>query len=73
MKPKLLSVRNHDTLLKLGCDCGVCFLNTLEAKTVKNEVGQKNLLELRFGLLEDFIGCGGSLVIVGWSIGIQLT
>ena len=35
MKPKLLSVGNHDTLLKLGCDCGVCFLNTPEAKTVK--------------------------------------
>jgi len=32
MKPKLLSAGNHDTLLKLGCDCGVCFLNTPEAK-----------------------------------------
>ena len=35
MKPRLLSVGNHDTLLKLGCDCGVCFTNTLEAKIVK--------------------------------------
>ena len=35
MKPKLLSVGNHDILLKLGYDCGVCFLNTHEAKTVK--------------------------------------
>jgi len=35
MKPKLLSAGNHDTLLKVGCDCGVCFLNTHEAKTVK--------------------------------------
>jgi len=35
MKPKILSVGNHDTLLKLGCDCGVCFLNTPEAKIVK--------------------------------------
>ena len=56
MKPKLLSVGNHDTLSKLGCDCGVCFFNTPEAKIVKNEVGQKTLLELRFGLLGEFPG-----------------
>ena len=30
-------------------------------------------LELRFDLLGEFIGCRGSLVIVGWSIRIQLT
>ena len=35
MKPKLLSVGNHDTMLKLGCDCGVYFLNTPEARSVK--------------------------------------
>ena len=35
MKPKLLSVGDHDTFLKFGCDCGVCFFNTPEAKTVK--------------------------------------
>ena len=25
MKPKLLIVANHDTMLNLGCDCGVRF------------------------------------------------
>ena len=35
MKPKLLTAANHDTMLNLGCDCGVCFLNTHEARIVK--------------------------------------
>ena len=65
MKPKLLSVGNHDTLLKLGCDCGVCFYNKPEAKIVKKRGRPKNLLELRFGLLGEFIRCGGRLIIVG--------
>ena len=24
MKPKLLTTKNHDTMLNLDCDCGVC-------------------------------------------------
>ena len=33
MKPKLLiTAANHHTMLNLGCDCGVCFLKTREAK-----------------------------------------
>ena len=35
MKPKLITVANHDTTLDLNCDCGVCFLNTLEAIIVQ--------------------------------------
>ena len=35
MKPKLLTLANHDTLLNLGCDCGVCFLNKHESRIVK--------------------------------------
>ena len=25
MRPKLLTAAIHDTMLNLGCDCGVCF------------------------------------------------
>ena len=31
MKPKLLTLANCDAMLDLGCDCEVCFFNTLEA------------------------------------------
>ena len=34
MKPKLLTAANHDTMLNLGCDYEVCFLNTLKARIV---------------------------------------
>ena len=34
-KPKHLTAANHHTLLNLGGDCGVCFLNTHEARSVK--------------------------------------
>jgi hypothetical protein len=33
--PKLLTVANHGTMLKLGSDCGMCFLNTPKARIVK--------------------------------------
>ena len=36
-------------------------------------VEQENQLQLRFGLLRGFTKGAKSLVIVGWSIGIQLT
>ena len=35
MKPKLLTAVNHATMLNLGCDCGLCFSNTSEARIVK--------------------------------------
>ena len=37
MKPKLLDTTNHDTLLNLDSDCGVCFLNSREAGIVQKE------------------------------------
>ena len=42
VKPKLLTTMNHDIILNLGCDCGVCFLNTSKARIVTNVVNQKN-------------------------------
>ena len=39
MKPKLLTVTNHVTMLNLGCDCRVCFSNTTEGGIV-NAVDQ---------------------------------
>ena len=36
MKHKLFTTANHDTMLKFGRDCEVCFWNTLEARIVKN-------------------------------------
>ena len=47
--------------------------NTLEPRILKNVLDQKNQLQLRFGLLGGFIRCVKNLVIVGWSIGVQLT
>ena len=54
MKPKFPTTANHDTMLNLGCDCCVCFLNTHEAQIVKNMVDQK--LNLNQGLVcwEDY-------------------
>ena len=54
-------------MLNLGCDCGVCFLNTLKSKIFKKRVDQKNKmnLQLRFGLLGGCIGCLENLVNCG--------
>ena len=35
INPKLLTVANHGTMLMLGSDCGLCFLNTPKARIVK--------------------------------------
>ena len=35
MKSSLLTTAYHDTMFNLGCDYGLCFLNTLEARIVK--------------------------------------
>ena len=70
MKPKLLTVTNHDTMLNLGCDCGVWVLNTPKARIVKRHSRPKNLSLIKFDLLGGFIACLGNLVIVGWSKGI---
>ena len=35
LKPKFLTAANHDSMLRLGCDCGVCFYNKLKAGIVK--------------------------------------
>ena len=45
----------------------------LEARIVRNVVDQKNQLQLRFGLLGGYINYVENVVIVRWSIGIQLT
>ena len=50
MKPKLLTATNYNTMLNIGCHCGVCFLSKLEARNIKYVVDQKNELQLRFGL-----------------------
>ena len=34
---KVKTLANHDTLLKLGCDCAVVFFNTPEVQTVKKQ------------------------------------
>ena len=65
MKPKIFTDTNHDTMLNLDCDCGVCFLNTLEAIIVKNVMDPKNQLQLTSGLLGGFIECIENLVIIG--------
>ena len=43
MKPKLLTATNQDTMLNLGCDCGVWFLSTLEARIAKTCGRPKNI------------------------------
>ena len=40
--PKLLTAKNHDTILNLACDCGVCYFDTLEAKIVRKVADPKN-------------------------------
>jgi hypothetical protein len=53
MMPKLLINANRDTMLNLGCDCGVCILNMymkLELSKM-NVVDPKNILQVRFDLL----------------------
>ena len=35
IEEKVKTLANHDTLLKLGCNCAVVFLNTPEVQTVK--------------------------------------
>ena len=40
MKLKLLTAANHHTMLNIGCDCGVCFLNTPKARIVKKKHGR---------------------------------
>ena len=35
MKPKLLTGANHNTMLNLGCDCGMCFLTHLKLELSK--------------------------------------
>ena len=67
MKPKFLTIANHDTMVNLGSDYGECFLNTLEAKIMKIE--QENPLQLRLSLLEGFIGSIENLLIVRLSVG----
>ena len=37
MKPRPIVTANHDSMLNLGCNQGVCFWNTNEAKIVKRK------------------------------------
>ena len=60
------------TMLELGRDCGVCFLNTLEAKIVIYRSEQKINSNHGLNVLRGLVGCAKNLVIVAWSIGIQL-
>ena len=56
LKPKLFIVANHDTMLNLGCDCRVSFLNIHEARIVKKRGRPKKLAPINFvcweGLLD---------------------
>ena len=47
--------------------------NKLETRDVKDMVDQEYQLQLWFGLLGGLISCVENLVLVGWSVGIQLT
>ena len=47
MKPKLFIAVNHDTVLNLGYDCGVCFLNTSEAGIVQKDGRPKKLAPIK--------------------------
>ena len=38
---ELLTIATYDTILNVGCYCGVCCLNTHEAQLVRNKVDQK--------------------------------
>ena len=52
MKPKFLSAAKFDSMLNLGCDCGVHFLSTLEARVVKKICGTpKNKVPNEVGFL----------------------
>jgi hypothetical protein len=53
MKPKLLTIANHDIISNISCDCGVCLLSTHEAQMIKNTIDQK----IRFGFLGGFVSC----------------
>jgi len=71
MRPKLLTTTFYDIMLNLGCDCGVCFSNTRVARIVKKHGRPKKLVPSKN--MGGFIGCVKTLVLVGWSIEIQLT
>ena len=47
--------------------------NKPETRDVKDMVDQEYQLQLWFGLLGGLIRCVKNLVLVGWSVGIQLT
>ena len=75
-KPQLLNTAaNYNTMLNLGCDYGMFFEHIKLELSKKEEEGvdQNDYRQLRFSLLGGFIGCIENLVIVGWSIRIQLT
>ena len=74
MRHNLLTAVNHDTVLNLSCDCGVCFLNTPIARIVKKHDRPKNLASIKVRFVwGEFTGCVENMVIVGWSIEIQST
>ena len=52
MKPKLMIAANHDTMLYLDCDCGVCFLNTLEAIIVKKHGRPNKIAPMKVWFVE---------------------
>ena len=47
MKRKLFNAVNDDTMLNLGCDYAVCFLNKHEARIVKKHGRSKKLAPLK--------------------------
>ena len=47
-RPKLFTTANHDYIMfNLGCDCGVCFVNTPEARIVKKSGRPKKLAPIK--------------------------
>ena len=46
VRPKHLTATNYDTMLNLGCDYGLCLMNTPEARIVKKKCGRPKDLAL---------------------------
>ena len=70
MQPKLLIAANHDTMLNLGCDCGMFFAQWLEVRIVKKKCCRPKILApIKVWFVEGFVRCIENSIIVGWSIG----
>ena len=71
MKPKLLTTANHDIKSWLIVEC--VFLTQMKLLLSRNLNTKEISSSLGLGLLGGLIGCVENLVIMGQSIGIQMT